>query len=463
MEAGRMRFAEDAVRRLAAAVRSAQLYAPRHPLVARSLDTLSDAIEHLLADQPSVTIGFIDQEIVVADTPLPRAAENYGELLKRLQSVGVERIEFERGVTPDSLKTLVLTLAHPELTPGQTRVGILPSDPASTLQSIPNIRIGRISLDERVDSSAADIATIRRLYSDAVSIASTLWDMAAADGQPDPDDARKLIDDLAQAVAQNRTALVALTALKDYDNYTFTHMVNVSILTMAQARALSLEGTQLRELGLAALMHDIGKVRTPREILQKPDKLTDEEFEIMRLHVIDGAEILRRTPDMPALAPVVAFEHHLRLDGAGYPAGVRLSALNLATMLCSIADVYDAMRSQRTYQESFPTDRILQVLKRNDGLQFDQHLVRRFSQLMGIYPPGNLVQLTTGELAVVLRIYAPDPFRPKVRIVLGANGEKLARPRDVNLWEPVEEGREPHGIVKPVDPTSVGIDPLTYL
>ena len=105
------------------------------------------------------------------------------------------------------------------------------------------------------------------------------------------------------------------------------------------------------------------------------------------MHVVDGAEILRRTPEMPALAPVVAFEHHLRLDGTGYPFGVTRTGLNLGTMLCSIADVYDAMRSQRAYQEAFPTDRILAVLKRNDGLQFDQHLVRRFSQLMGIYPP----------------------------------------------------------------------------
>ena len=117
----------------------------------------------------------------------------------------------------------------------------------------------------------------------------------------------------------NRTALIALTALKNYDNYTFTHMVNVSILTMSQARALGIEGTTLRELGLAALMHDIGKVRTPTEILNKPDKLTDSEFTVMRMHVVDGAEILRRTPEMPAIAPVIAFEHHLRLDGTGYP------------------------------------------------------------------------------------------------------------------------------------------------
>ena len=127
----------------------------------------------------------------------------------------------------------------------------------------------------------------------------------------------------------------------------------------------------------------------------------------MKRHVVDGAEILRRTPEMPILAPVVAFEHHLRNDGSGYPAGAHRATLNLGTMLCSIADVYDAMRSQRSYQQAFPTDRILAVLQRNDGTQFDQNLVRRFVQLLGIYPPGNLVKLRTGEVAVVLQVHAP--------------------------------------------------------
>ena len=451
------------MRRFAAAVRSAQLYAPGHPLVRRSLEALVEVIGDLVADQPSVAIGLIGQEIVVADTPLAKAAESYAELIRRLQSMGIERIAFERGVTPDELSTLVLTLAHPERTPGEAGTGAAPADAAGTLQALPHIRVGRITLDERVDASAADVATIRRLYTDAVDVAQSLWDLTLRDGQPDPGEARELIDNLAQAVAQNRTALVALTALKEYDNYTFTHMVNVSILTMAQARALSVEGGLLREFGLAALMHDIGKVRTPIELLHKPDKLTDTEFSVLRMHVVDGAEILRRTPDIPALAPVVAFEHHLRLDGTGYPVGVSRSRLNLGTMLCSIADVYDAMRSQRAYQESFPTDRIISVLKRNDGLQFDQHLVRRFSQLMGIYPPGNMVRLDTGEVAVVLRIYAPDPYKPRVRVVVGADGEKLARPRDVNLWESSDTTPGPKAILSPVDPGSLGIDPLTYL
>ena len=103
-------------------------------------------------------------------------------------------------------------------------------------------------------------------------------------------------------------------------------------------------------------------------------------------------------------------------------------SLNLGTMLCSIADVYDAMRSQRNYQQAFPTDRILAVLKRNDGKQFDQHLVRRFVQLLGIYPAGNLVRLNTGEIAVVLKVYAPDPYRPQVRVLIDRDGTRLELP-----------------------------------
>src|SRR5262249_11777936 len=219
------------------------------------------------------------------------------------------------------------------------------------------------NVEERVESTAGDMGAIKRLYNEAVASASQVWESAKTEGQPDATVSRTLIDGLAHAVAQNRTALLALTTLKNYDNYTFTHMVNVSILTMGQARTLGIDGALLREFGLAALMHDIGKVRTPLEVLNKPERLSDAEFTIMKRHTIEGAEILRQTPDIPALAPVVAFEHHLRIDGSGYPDGIRRKSLNVGTMLCSIADVYDAMRSQRRYQQAFPTDRILEVLR----------------------------------------------------------------------------------------------------
>src|SRR6476620_8120096 len=215
---------------------------------------------------------------------------------------------------------------------------------------------------------------------------------------------------------------MALTALKKYDNYTFTHMVNVAALAMAQARALNLDGPLLREFGFAALMHDIGKVNTPHEVLNKPGKLTDEEFTIMKRHVVDGAHILRRTPEMPALAPVVAFEHHLRQDLSGYPENVGHRELNLCTQIVSIADVYDALRSNRVYRQGLPSDRIKAIMTQKDSPAFNSKLLRRFINLIGMFPIGTLVRLSTDEVAVVTREHPSDPFRPQVKILLDRLG-----------------------------------------
>jgi len=459
----RMKVADDFLKKLGAALRGAQLYAPTHPLVQRAFEGLNESLTQLLAEEPSIAIGIIGNEIIVGDVPLPKASEAMGETIRRLKQLGIERIAFDRGVTPDQVQTLAITIAHPERRPGQSAPGAEPADPLAVLNSLPNIRVGRIQIEEKKEQAVADVGAIRRLYNDATNIAQSVWEIAKTEGTPDPKAARALVDSLAQAVSANRTALIALTALKNYDNYTFTHMVNVSILTMSQARALGIEGTMLRELGLAALMHDIGKVRTPTEILNKPEKLTDDEFKVMRMHVVDGAEILRRTPEMPAVAPVIAFEHHLRLDGTGYPFGVHRMGLNIGTQLCSIADVYDAMRSQRAYQQAFPSDRILEVMKRNDGHQFDQHLVRRFTQLLGIYPPGNLVRLDDGAIAVVMATHAPEPFKPRVKVVVTPSGENLEMPYEINLWEASEEHTGPKAVGAPLDPAHYGIDPLAFL
>ena len=445
----RARLADDLLRRLAAAIRGAQLYAPGHPLVTRSVTSLLETLATAHQYMPSVTIGIVGEDLVVGDIPIRDAASTMGELMRRVQQAGIERIVIDRGVQSDEIVRLVETVSRSES-----------GDQTAALSRLPHIRVGRLQVDEQTDAGVGDIATFRKLYDDAVKVAETLWESAGVEGIPDADAARGMVDSLAQAVAQNRTALLALTALKNYDNYTFTHMVNVSILTMGQARGVGIDGPLLREFGLAALMHDIGKVKTPNEILNKPDKLTEQEYEILKKHTVDGAQILRKTPEMPTLAPVVAFEHHLRADGTGYPSAQR-PQLNLATTLCGIADVYDAMRSQRVYQPAFPTDRILAVLQRNDGKQFDQNLVRRFVQLVGIYPVGNMVRLYNGEIAVVMKAHAPDPYRPCVRILMTADEMPLANPIEVNLWEMAEE--QDNAIQAPLDPAEYGIDPLLQL
>ena len=453
MSAPRFQLADELLRRFTASLRSAQLYSPGHPIIGRNLESLSAAFQMLHGLQPVVTIGLVGDEVIVDDMPMAKA-DTLGPFVRRLQQAGVERITVDRGVTVEEITTFLAAI---------TTIDARDGEAADTFPAMPHIRVGRVTVEQRVEGSLTDMATIKRLYNDAVTVAGDVWDSAQTEGRPDATAARGMIDGLAQAVAQNRTALLALTTLKNYDNYTFTHMVNVSILTMGQARGLGIDGPLLREFGLAALMHDIGKVRTPLEVLNKPDKLTDAEFVIMKRHVVDGAEILRMTPDVPALAPVVAFEHHLRVDGSGYPSGVARSSLNIGTMLCSIADVYDAMRSQRHYQKAFPTDRILAVLKRNDGTQFDQHLVRRFVQLIGIYPAGNLVRLNTGEVAVVINVYAPDPYRPHVRVLVDREGKRLDLPYELNLWETSEDPQRPASIVAPLDPAGYQFDPLLLM
>jgi putative nucleotidyltransferase with HDIG domain len=443
---------EDLVRRFASGVRAAQLYASDHPLVGRNIEGLVATLKVLHQQHASVVVGIVGSQIVVADTPLAKASTGLGELIRRLKDHEIERVSFDRGVTPDELSGFLQAVAS------------LSGKAEGTKWPFAHIKVGRITTEEkRTDGIGSDMAAIRQLYTNAVDAAEAAWESAASEGEPDLPTALQAVEGLADAVTENRTALVALTAMRNYDNYTFTHMVNVSILTMGQARAIGIDGRLLREFGLSALMHDIGKVKTPKEILNKPDKLTDDEFVIMRRHVVDGAEILRRTPEMPTLAPIVAFEHHLRLDGSGYPFQAKRATLNVATMICGIADVYDAMRSQRTYQQAFPTDRILAVLKRNDGTQFDQHLVRRFVQLLGVYPAGNLVKLTSGEVAVVTKAHAPDPYRPRVRVLFDKDGGRLDVPYDRNLWETAPDGVTGDAIVSPVEPSTYSIDPLTYL
>jgi len=229
------------------------------------------------------------------------------------------------------------------------------------------------------------------------------------------------------------------------------------------ARSLELEGPILREFGYAALMHDIGKVQTPLEILNKPDKLTNEEFAIMKRHVVDGAHLLRRTPETPALAPVVAFEHHLKQDLSGYPENVGARTLNLCTMVVSVVDVFDALRSNRAYRAGLATDRIKHIMSQQDGTAFHPALLRRFVNLMGLYPIGTLVRLNTEEVGVVTQTHPEDPFRPQVKLVLDARGAPYETPLLTNTWDRDTRGELAREVVEAIDGPEAGLDPLAYL
>ena len=445
---------EDLVRRLSAAIRAGELYAPTHPLLQRSIDTLLAVTTRNLQNHPHAVIGFLGNGIVVNDLRLGRFSAQLVGLVRDMHERQIEKISLMQGTNRDDLKALIELMSD--------RRSAVPLSERLLARGVKRISIGRITI-ESDDGEHTGIAMAKKVYNTAVETAENIWEQARAGDQPDPNAARKIIESLAKVVTQDRTSLMALTALKKYDNYTFTHMVNVSVLAMSQARSLNLEGPMLREFGFAALMHDIGKVNTPLEVLNKPGKLDKEEFDIMKRHVIDGAHILRKTPEMPALAPIVAFEHHLKQDLSGYPEKIGHRDLNLCTMVVSIADVFDALRSNRPYRQGLATDRIRTIMGEQGNPQFHQKLLKRFVNIMGLFPVGNLVRLNTDEVGVVTAEHPTDPFRPQVKIVFDGKGERIEEPFLANTWERDTRGEYPRAVVEAIDPDSMELDPLTLL
>jgi putative nucleotidyltransferase with HDIG domain len=445
---------DEIVRRLAAIVRGASLYSPDHPIVVRGLEAVAALAAKALQRDESLVIGIIGDEVVVNGQRLLRSAGMLVGFARDLREREIEKITIGHGVTRDELHAFVYELAE--------RRAPVPLAARLEQRGIRRITIGRITLEQE-EEGATGIAAAKQLYGSAVETAETLWQAAKAGDKPDPNAARRIIDSLAKLVSQDRTSLMALTAMKRYDNYTFTHMVNVAVLAMAQGRSLNLDGPLLCEFGFAALMHDIGKVNTPTEVLNKPDRLTKDEFEVMKQHVVDGAHILRRTPEMPALAPVVAFEHHLRQDLSGYPENIGHRDLNLCTQIVRIADVYDALRSNRVYREGLPSERVRAIMTQKDSPAFNTKLLRRFINLIGLFPVGTLVRLNTDEVGVVTREHPADPFRPQVKVLLDGTGSRIEEPMLVNTWESDSRGEFKHAVVEAVDPDAVQIEPLTYM
>ncbi len=447
----------DIVQRLSGALRAASLYSFEHPSVDDHVRALLDAVQRLHEVEPSVLIGLVGGEVIADDTPLLAMTSYRAEFIRYMQALGINRILLDRGVTLEEIRAFVRAASQPG-----TRTADGGAEVDLDFLKLQHLRAGRIPVDTTSGNWGSSAVTLRQVYSGSVEAARMIWESTRLEGAPDAPMANETVEHLAEAVGTAPARMIGLTGMKEHDEYTFTHMVNVSILTMAQARTLGVEGRQLRALGLAAMLHDIGKVLTPIEVLNKPGKLTPAEFEIMRRHPLDGAAILRGGRDIPRLAAVVAFEHHLRRDGKGYPDGVQRSSINVATVLCGISDVYDAMRSTRVYQAASPAQRIMELMAHKDTGRFDQHLVRLFVGLMGVYPPSTLARLTNGEVGIVVGTGGPDPSLPTVKVLFDPAGARLKAARVRHLGARAE-GDEEIRVEAVLDPEAYSIDAMDYL
>lgn len=272
----------------------------------------------------------------------------------------------------------------------------------------------------------------------------------------DTDIVGRVVTGMVDSILRNSDALVSLSRLKSFDEYTFFHSVNTSVLALALGRRLQFSREALHLLGLGTLLHDIGKMKIPLNILNKPGRFESHEFEMMKQHALRGADILSSTTEFQEEVIRPALEHHERVDGTGYPFGRNRSELTKFGLIASIVDVYDAMTSDRCYHTGVPAHRALQHLYDlgQDG-HLDCRFVQQFIQCVGVYPVGSCVLLNTGEAGVVSQLHHDQPVHPKVILVRDSNLRTIL-PKPIDLKE--QTTKPTRTIVAVMDSKELGID-----
>lgn len=256
---------------------------------------------------------------------------------------------------------------------------------------------------------------------------------------------KRAVQGIVDQVLSNEVALLGMTTLRDFDEYTFTHSVNVCILSVVLGQRLGLDKRQLYDLGLCGLLHDIGKARIDAAIINKPGKLTEEEWHQMRLHPREGLLALfhlRGFAELPYRQMLAAYEHHMRIDLSGYPKVHRTRRVTLFTRVVSIVDTFDAVSSTRSYRSSgWAPDKVLANMRDEPGWGLDRVLVKVFITATGIYPVGTVVSLSDNSLAIVMAPNTDSPDAPVVQLLTGPDGQPLPEPVRVDLADAAETRR----------------------
>lgn len=267
------------------------------------------------------------------------------------------------------------------------------------------------------------------------------------------DAAGEMVEEISSSVLRNPGALISLARLKDADDYTYMHSVAVCALMVALGRQLGFGESETREAGMAGLLHDLGKALTPNEVLNKPGKLTDAEFAIMKQHPVDGHRMLAEANSVSAITLDVCLHHHEKMDGTGYPDRLPGDKITLFARMGAVCDVYDAITSNRPYKAGWdPAESIRKMAEWCKG-HFDERIFQAFVRSVGIYPIGSFVRLESGRLGVVLEQTEKSLLTPVVKVFFSAKSQTYIPPQVIDLGKPASADR----IISREDPAKWGI------
>lgn len=300
---------------------------------------------------------------------------------------------------------------------------------------------------------------IRRLYQEARELQGKFIRHLKAGEPIDITPLAAVAEEMVDTMFTHGDAMLCLARIRAKDAYLMEHSMNVAILLANFGRYLGLERNVLKELTLGGLLHDVGKIMTPDEVLNKPGKLTDEEFGVMRQHVVHSYDILSNTAGITPTMLEVAANHHERLDGTGYPQRLKGEQLSLYTRMSGIVDVYDAVTADRVYKQGMQPTQAFRILLKGVDLHFDADLVTRFIKCMGVYPVGTLVQLSNQRLAIVMQRNEQQPLKPVVKVIYHAGHRHYLEVQ----WLDLAKNGVQETIESTVDPKEFGINLANFV
>jgi putative nucleotidyltransferase with HDIG domain len=358
---------------LAQALSVMALYPAGHPSRERAIDAAYQHAEELSAGERR-PFTFLEDDVVYGRDRL-RDLKGW-DYAAKLVNAGIQRLEFERAITRDEFDDFLQELF--------LRLNPAPADTAERRQMRSlGIRFGSVGLQGQPAASAPPPeTTLEVTLGDEADTFRWLQGEIRTQGVVPLMEAEAVVRSLSVAMHAERRMVLPLLQLKEFDQYTTTHALNVAVLSMALAQTLTVPKKQVRAIGVAGLLHDIGKVRIPIEVLTKPGKLSDEERQIMNQHPVDAARIILESEEELELAAVVAYEHHIMLDGGGYPSVHYARECTLASRMVHVCDVFDALSTTRPYREAWPLDKVLAYLEERSGSEFDPELVTTFNRMM---------------------------------------------------------------------------------
>jgi putative nucleotidyltransferase with HDIG domain len=278
------------------------------------------------------------------------------------------------------------------------------------------------------------------------------------------DKVEKAAESVVESITRNPDTLISLSQIKGYDEYTYTHSVGVSVLVTSLANAMGYEGDKLLEACVGGLLHDIGKMRVPESILNKPGKYTEWEFNVMKKHPEHGFDIIKNKKKVSDISKTVIIQHHERFNGKGYPYGLKGGEISEIGLMAAVADVYDALTSNRIYRAAWPPQKALALIFQGADEEYSRIIVERFTKHLGIYPTGSFVRLQSGEMGVVTRVDRGNLLAPTVLILFDEAGKRLQKPKEYELAQKQkgQDGRR-YRVEISLNPKAFRVDVGMYL